>query len=128
MNIKGNFTVSQWEEHPQIETPLKMTSAKVQYQFSNGLSGKTDIVYAMTYLTDTRAVFQGVHTVTGTVEGKSGTFVMLEKGEFNAPKTQGTWTIVENSGTGELSSIAGEGSFSAEHGGAMTFELRLSNI
>lgn len=102
-----------------------MSSAKVQYQLSGDIEGTTDIVYAMCYLSDSQAVFQGVHQVAATINGKKGTFAMLEKGEFKAPATTGEWEIVKGSGTDGLSDIAGEGTFKAEHGGEMSYTLTI---
>ncbi|WGP00117.1 DUF3224 domain-containing protein [Saccharophagus degradans] len=125
MQIKGTFNVSEWQETTHVEAPRKMSSAKVQYQLAGDIEGVTDIVYAMCYLSESQAVFQGVHQVSATINGKKGTFAMLEKGEFIAPATNGTWQIVKGSGTEELTNITGEGTFKAEHGGEMIYELNI---
>lgn len=128
MKIQGSFTVKHWEEQTHLESPNKMSTAKVQYALSEGIEGSADIVYAMGYLSDTQAVFQGVQKITGKIDGKQGSFMMLEQGKFDAPTTRGQWQIIEGSGTGDFTHIAGEGSYTAEHGGAMNYELTLSNL
>lgn len=68
--------------------------------------------------------------LSGSLDGREGTFVVEERGSFG---TDGTvycsFEVVPGSGTGELTGLRGTGSFTAEHGAPSvpyTFAYELS--
>jgi hypothetical protein len=70
----------------------------------------------MAYTASDRAEYVGLQTVTGSLVGRSGSFVLRTAGTFDGSKAEGELTVVEGSGTGELAGISGTGSFSAPMG------------
>lgn len=57
----------------------------------------------------------GVQVFVGTIEGcGTGTLVWTEYITSDGVDTTGTWTIVEGSGTGDLESVTGGGTFDAD--------------
>ena len=64
---------------------------------------------------DGSADFSGFELVTGSVAGKSGTFVFEHRGTFNNGEVNSVWSVVVGSGTGELAGLTGAVAFSAKH-------------
>ena len=56
----------------------------------------------MSYQSEASAVFVGLEVVTGEVNGKSGSFTLQHNGKFENGIASSQFTVVSNSGTGEL--------------------------
>ena len=52
--------------------------------------------------------YVAIETVTGTLKGRTGTFVLQHSGTMTQNKPQLTITIVPDSGTGQLAGISGK--------------------
>jgi hypothetical protein len=62
----------------------------------------------LTASTDTgSAVYVAIERVTGTLHGRSGAFVLIHNGAMTRDTQQLTITVVRDSGTGELTGLAG---------------------
>lgn len=66
--------------------------------------------------------YLGYEQVTGTLGGRSGTFVLEERGEHSGGVARTDVRVVPGSGTGELAGLRGEGSYAAA---AMEYTLTL---
>jgi Protein of unknown function (DUF3224) len=62
------------------------------------------------------ASFVGIERVSGSVGGRSGTFLLQDQGTLKGTTVSGEWFVVPGSGTGELTGLRGEGGFTAELG------------
>jgi hypothetical protein len=60
---------------------------------------------------------------TGVLGSLKGGFILETDGEFDGTVAKGYWSIVPDSGTGELAGISGEGQFEAPHGPKATYRL-----
>lgn len=58
--------------------------------------------------------YSGYERVTGTLDGRSGSFVFAATGEHSGGVARTAVTIVAESGTGELAGISGSGSYAAD--------------
>ena len=85
----------------------------VEETFDGDITGAGVVEFLQVLNPDGPASFVGVERVTGTLAGRSGTFVLQDAGTVSDGKVAGTWFVVPNSGTGELSGLRGEGGFSA---------------
>ena len=73
------------------------------------------------------ATYTGYERVAGSLDGRSGSFVLRLDGGFEGGAARTGWTVVEGSGTGDLAGLQGEGGYVARHGEpAVTWELRWS--
>ena len=66
--------------------------------------------------TDGSASFCAIERVAGTLDGKTGTFLLQDEGGLQGTKVKGRWFVIPGSGTGALSGLRGDGSFEAELG------------
>jgi len=78
----------------------------------------------MCYRPDQTAEFVGLQRIVGRIEGRFGSFVLLQtEGVFDGKVATGRLTVVPGSGTGELEGLRGGGEFSAPHGGEPSVSL-----
>lgn len=114
----GTFTYKSWEETPYGEAigDSKMTRASVTNTFQGDVEGESTQEYLMHYLDSGKGTFIGLEQVVGKVGGRSGSFVLEQRGTFEGETVKATWTVVPGSGSGELAGLRGEGGFVAKSG------------
>lgn len=123
----ATFTVQGWDEQTYEDRgPGKLTQAAVQQELSGDIEGSSDVRWTMAYTAADRAEFVGIHTVTGELAGRSGSFVLRSVGTFDGSQALGELTVVDGSGTDELAGISGTGSFTAPMGDTATVTLDYS--
>ncbi|MDQ2750020.1 MAG: DUF3224 domain-containing protein [Actinomycetota bacterium] len=66
--------------------------------------------------------YVGYEQVTGTVDGRTGTFVLAARGEHSGGVATTEVRVVPESGTGDLAGLRGEGSYAAD---AMEYTMTL---
>ncbi|MCA2997602.1 MAG: DUF3224 domain-containing protein [Rhodocyclaceae bacterium] len=117
-NTKCTFQITGWDEktYQEIEGSAKLSLAKVTQSYSGAIEGTSSIEYLMAYSVHGTATFVGLERVSGTVDGKTGTFVLQHVGSFSEGKARSSWSIVPGSGTGALANLRGKGNYVAGHG------------
>lgn len=112
----ATFSIKSWDEKPYDEiegSKLARTTATKAYQ--GDIEGEGKVEYLMMYRADKSASFIGLERVTGSVGGRSGSFVLKHSGTFEEGVAKVTLSVVPGSGTGQLRGIKGEGGFSVGH-------------
>jgi len=94
----------------------KIVEVRVSETFSGDLSGEGTVRFLQTLADDGSASFVGVERFTGTLAGRRGSFVLQDQGTVANDVVSGTWFVVPNSGTGELTGLRGDGGFKAALG------------
>ena len=122
MKAKGTYTVKKWEEvtYQQITPEMKTTKASVEYAFSGEIEGKASVEYLMFYSHfdpkdqhKSSASYVGLIYFSGTLLGKSGSFVLEDDGTFEGGAAKSALRIAKGSGTGQLEGIHGTGMYLA---------------
>ena len=107
-HANGSFEV---QINPQAEdkaagSTLGRMSIDKQFYGDLEATGKGEMLTAGT---DTgSAVYVAIERVTGTLRGRSGSFVLMHVGTMTRDAQQLTITVVPDSGTGQLIGIAGK--------------------
>ena len=114
---KATFGIISWDEktYNEIEGAPKLTRASVTKSYQGDIEGEGKVEYLMMYRTAGSASFMGLERVTGSVGGRSGSFVLQHTGTFEDGVAKVTLSVVPGSGTGDLRGIKGEGGFSVGH-------------
>ena len=94
----------------------KMTRAAVTKTFTGDIEGEGHVEYVMMYRSDGSAAFVGLERVVGHVAGKAGSFVLQRTGTFDNGMAKESYSVVPDSGTGELRGLRGEGTSAVGHG------------
>ena len=88
----------------------------VEEEFSGDIAGSGVAEFLQTARSESEASFVGIERVTGTLGGRSGTFVFQDEGTLKDGTVSGAWFVVPDSGTSELRGLRGEGGFTAALG------------
>ncbi|MFC4534162.1 DUF3224 domain-containing protein [Sphaerisporangium dianthi] len=123
---KGTYQITGWDEKPYSEEKGHSTLAKarVTNTFEGDIKGEGVAEYLLVYPQgEGDASFVGLQEVNGTVNGRKGSFVLDIKGTFANGQAKGDWTVVDDSGKGELEGLKGKGGFVSTSGGAVELHL-----
>ena len=114
---KVTFGLESWDEktYNEIEGAPKLTRVSATKSYKGDIDGEGNLEYLMMYRTASSASFIGLERVTGSIGGRSGSFVLQHSGTFEGGVAKVTLSVVPGSGTGDLRGMSGEGGFEAGH-------------
>jgi hypothetical protein len=101
----------------------RLAHAWGEQTFSGDITGDGTIHWLNAYRPDRTARLVGLQRIDGTLDGRTGSFVIEATADHTGTSSRGSWSIVPGSGTGELEGIAGSGAFDAPGGPNATYEL-----
>jgi hypothetical protein len=121
----SSFEVKSWDEktYNEVDGRLKLTRSTVTFGYHGDLEGEGAMEYLMTYRDEGSATVIGLERISGTIAGKSGTFVLEHHGDYANGTASGQRTIVRGSGTGALEGIHGHGTSTAKQSGETSLSL-----
>ena len=108
-NARGTFDVSMEAEPPYIEQDgIKLNRNAVRKEFSGDVLGTSEAQMVAAYTaTPGSAGYVAIEHFSGSVGGKSGSFVLQHSGLMDRGEAALTVTIVPDSGTGDLAGDLG---------------------
>ena len=133
MKLSGTYSVSKWEESSirPDEYGKRASKASVELLFIGDIEAQAFVEYLMFYTTfdekdmhNSQAKYVGQIQIVGTVNGKVGSFALKDSGSFHGGLASSRVEIIPDSGTGELASISGVGSYVANAQGC-NWELEI---
>jgi Protein of unknown function (DUF3224) len=98
---------------PADDSGVSLVSTHMEEQFTGGLVGHGMAEHLRVTRPDGSDTFTGLERFTGTLGGRSGSFVLTAAGETAGGVVRGVWEVVAGSGTGELAGLRGHGVFTA---------------
>ncbi len=106
-----------WDEKPyeEIGSGAKLSKVNVKQEYTGDMVGTSTLEYLMSYTTTGTCSFVGHERFTGTLGGKSGSFVLQHVGKWENGEAKSSFNVVEGSSTGDLASLRGSGSYAAKH-------------
>lgn len=126
MKLTGTYAVASWEEAPYRpdENGKRYSKVSAQFVFTGDIIGTAFVEYLMFYssfdptdMHKSAAQYVGQIRIIGKVKGKSGSFVLNDSGTFDAGVANSEVEVIVGSGSGELSTIIGLGSYQADKNG-----------
>jgi len=93
-----------------------LTRIHVEESFSGDIAGDGVVEFLQAANPDGSASFVGIERVTGTVDGRAGTFLLQDAGTVASGLVSGDWFVIPGSGTGKLAGLRGTGGFRANLG------------
>lgn len=126
---RGTFDVSMEAEPPFLEQDgIRLNRNVLHKEFSGDLAGTSEgQMMAAHTATPGSAGYVAIEHFTGSVAGRSGSFVLQHSGLMDRGDAALTVTIVPDSGTGELAGISGTleiGNEAGTHSYALEYEQR----
>ncbi|MGH3147496.1 MAG: DUF3224 domain-containing protein [Rubrobacter sp.] len=121
----GTFEIESWEEQPYEEQDgTRLARTRLTKTFSGDVEGRSAAELLMAYGSEEgSAAYVGLERVTGSVHGRSGSFVLRHSAVMERGEGKSSLDVVPDSGTGELRGLRGEARISVEPGGGHSFTL-----
>lgn len=122
MTAYGFLKHTKWKEEvlTKISPKQRITKVTADFKFTGDLLGHASVEYLMYYHRisvrnphKSQAEYVGLFRFHGKLDGKAGSFVMMDKGIFEHGRAHSDLKILTGSGTGDLESISGLGSYAA---------------
>jgi uncharacterized protein DUF3224 len=116
---EAHIEVSDWQPEPidADDDGPQLIRIAVRETFTGDLTGTGQAAMLQVLAADGSASFVAVERVTATLDGRSGSFVLQDRGTLDTDgAVSGEWFVVPGSGTGELAGLRGTGGFTAAVG------------
>ena len=126
----GSFTIGRWNETENTDwNGGKLTRTLATKDFKGEIEGTAVLEAVMLKMEGTQGVmaYVGVEHISCTLDGRTGTFVLVHNAEAIGPERNATWKILPGSGTGELTGISGHGKIAPNHEFTLIYELPSDN-
>ena len=108
--------IKSWDEKPyrEYDDGRKFTRAEVSLGPADGIDNATfDAV--MFYRADGTSIYVSLMSITATLDGRSGSFVLRGTGGYDGTAAVSESTVVPGTGTGELSRLTGTATSTSTH-------------
>ena len=123
MNASAPFTNDRYDEEPYGEADgAELSRVHISRTFTGDLDGSS-AAELMIAKSEGGGGYVGHDRITGSLGGRSGTFVFQHTGLMGPAGVTNTGTIVPGTGTGELEGITGDGAMLADDEGNHTLTL-----
>jgi hypothetical protein len=110
--VRIPFEVSGWEPDPQpLELgeagPVAFGRVRMRKTFSGPLTGTSELAMTSAAVGEAPVGYSALELVTGSLEGRSGTFVMQHSGVVDEGAPDPAGVVLPGTGTGELAGLRG---------------------
>ena len=110
---KGAFEITSWDEAPYDEQEgVKLSRARVTKTYRGDVEGESTTELLFAYGSEEgSAAYVGIERIIGSVDGRPGGFVLHHSASGSQRREEGFahWSVVPDSGTGELRGLRGRG-------------------
>jgi hypothetical protein len=115
---KAKFQMKGWDENPyaDLEGSKRLVRSSMNGSYAGDVTGESSTEFLMAYSSEDLATYVGIERIDGTVDGRSGTFVMQVTGTFADGVARHNSTVIPGAGTGDLAGLRGQGTFEAPMG------------
>lgn len=121
--VTATFEITGWEEaaYDDPAEGARLSRVTVGKRFSGALEGTSvaQLLTAVAVGDENQAGYIGTEVVAGTLEGRSGTFVLQHGGSVGGPEMRQFGWVVPGSGTGGLRGLSGSVRFQHDAEGAL---------
>ncbi len=123
MHASAPFTNDRYDEEPYAKAEgTELSRVHISRTFTGDLEGESTAELMMAK-SEGGGGYIGHDRITGTLGGRSGSFVFQHGGIMGPAGISNTGTVVPGTGTGELEGISGEGTMLADDEGNHTLTL-----
>src|SRR5437899_6699652 len=120
----ATFDLDTWKEEPYDDLDgTKLTRSRVTKTFHGDVVGRGIVELLMAYAPEGSGAYCGLERIVGTVHGRSGSFILQHVAVSSRSGETTSWSVVPDSGTGELRGMRGTGEIVRKPGGGHTFTL-----
>ena len=107
--VEDRLKIESWDEKPYRELGEGDKLTRADVLLSGPDDGLTSATFEalMYYRADGTSAYVTLMHITGTLDGRAGSFVLQGQGTFDGKAARGESHVVEGSGTGELAGLGG---------------------
>ena len=122
----GTFEIEGWDEEAYDEREgTKLARARVSKTFRGDVEGASTTDLLLAYgAEEGSAAYVGFERVVGSIHGHRGSFVLHHTATSSPEGRSATWSVVPDTGTGELRGLRGEAEISVGPEGEHSFSLK----
>ena len=120
--VRIPFEVTGWEPEPLTlgePGPVGFGRVTLRKTFSGALTGTSVVAMTSATVGETPAGYVAVELVTGTLEGRTGTFVLQHSGVVDGAESRATGVVLPGTGTGEVAGLRGTVELTHDESGAV---------
>jgi hypothetical protein len=120
----GTFDIDSWHDEPYDEAEgASLRRANLTKTFQGDVEGRSAVEMLMAQAQEGSAAYVAFERLDVRVQGRAGTFVLQHSASGTRDERSETWTVVPDSGTGELRGLRGTARIVNEPDGGHTFDL-----
>ena len=120
----GTFDVEGFDQEPYDDREgATLSRARLTKTFKGDVEATSSVEMLMAVAQEGSAAYVAFERIVGAVHGRSGSFVLHHSATSSGGGQSGTWTVVPDSGTGDLRGLRGEAQIVIEPDGGHTFTL-----
>lgn len=124
LHATSAFTITSWEPTTIDDRDgVSLTRTKVNKTFTGDLEGTSVAELLMAGAPNDSAAYVGFERIEGKLNGRAGSFILHHNAVSVGEKQSASWTIMANSGTGELQVISGVAQIVIDADGGHTLVL-----
>jgi uncharacterized protein DUF3224 len=124
LHATSAFTITGWEpETIDDRDGVGLTRTKVTKTFTGDLEGTSVAELLMAGAPNDSAAYVGFERIEGKLNGRAGSFILHHNAVSVRGEQSATWTIMKNSGTGDLQGISGAAQIVIDADGGHTLIL-----
>jgi hypothetical protein len=109
VTLKTKMRIASWDESPveEFDDGSKLTRAQVTLTGGDGGLASGSASMLAYYRPDSTSSYVTVMRLTGSLDGRAGSFVLRGEGAFDGTTASGQMIVVPGSGTGGLAGLSG---------------------
>jgi len=125
----GKFKITAWSEQPcqEIASGKKFARSSVKHTYSGDLNGESAVEYIIYYVSESESEFVGLEFFEGSLNGRTGTFVLRHAGTMKDGISRSNWIVTPASGTSGLSDVVGKGRYKTLNQEEAAYEFTVKN-
>jgi Protein of unknown function (DUF3224) len=124
LHATSAFTINGWEPTTIDDRDgVSLTRTKVIKTFTGDLEGASVAELLMAGAPNDSAAYVGFERIEGKLNGRAGSFILHHNAVSARGEQSATWTIMTDSGTGELEDISGAAQIVIDADGGHTLNL-----
>ena len=125
MRATADFVLDTFDNEPPYDPRdgVPLARAYIQKTFTGEIEAESTVEMLSARPDTGGAGYVAIERISGTVDGREGSFVLLHIGTMGGGEQWAKWPIVPGSGTGELEGIRGEGKIDIDEDGGHHFTL-----
>src|SRR2546421_6452817 len=128
MRATSAFTVDAYEpatfdEHAEVPKGFQLSRTRIAKTFSGDLAGTSVTQAVMAVTQQGSAGYVAIELIVGSLQSRQGSFLLQHSATSTRGAQSGSYTVVPDSGTGQLAGLSGHGQIAIDADGGHTFTL-----